>query len=124
MKYSVCVADPDGESRFEDREIPFDAGGGGTDDLGDVPMRAPKMPGGDVDFIQNPPGFFRDWHPTPYSWIGVIVQGEVEVTASSGEARRFGPGRVHVHEDRDGKGHQTRVVSDVPAILMRTKLAS
>ncbi len=120
MKYVRCYADSGGESHFEELEIDFQESAADAD--GDVPARAAPIPGGDVQFIRNKPGFFRDWHPTPYSWIGTIVQGRVEVTASDGESRVFGPGDVHVHEDETGKGHQTRVIGDETAVLMRTRL--
>jgi hypothetical protein len=44
------------------------------------------------------------------------LQGEMEIEASGGETRRFGPGTMLLVEDRTGKGHRTRVSSDVDRV--------
>jgi hypothetical protein len=119
LKYVRCYADADaaGETHFEERELALTAPQPGSSE------RSPKLPGGEIDFVRMPAGHFHDWHPTPHRWIGVIVQGTVEVTASDGEARRFGVGDVHAHEDTGGKGHQTRVIGDEAVVLMRAQLS-
>ena len=38
------------------------------------------------------------------------LAGELEVTVSDGEVRRFGPGSAILAEDTGGKGHFSRVV--------------
>ena len=63
------------------------------------------------------PGWDGDWHPAPQRLVTVYVAGEVEVTVSDGEARRFAPGDVVLAEDTVGKGHRIRVVGTADALL-------
>src|SRR5687768_14412788 len=42
-------------------------------------------------FMGAPPGWDGDWHSAPQRLVTVYVTGEVEVTVSDGEVRRFTP---------------------------------
>jgi hypothetical protein len=116
MKYARCYTGPDGETHFEDVEIAMPVGEPGG------PQRTAKIAGGEIDIARLPPGVFEDWHPTPFRWIGAVVQGTVEVQVSDGEVRRFSVGDIHVHDDTGGKGHTTRAVGDEDLIVIRTQL--
>jgi hypothetical protein len=50
------------------------------------------------------------------------LSGTVEVTASDGESRRFGPGSLVLLEDTHGKGHSTQIL-DEDAVMLVTRLA-
>jgi len=104
-----CVrlyADKDGESRFEDIEIPMDA-----------VQYAPPAP---AVFLSDPLAasqvvWFRfpaDWndaaHPTPRRQLFVVLSGEVEGWTSKGDTRRFKAGDCLLMEDTNGKGHGAR----------------
>jgi hypothetical protein len=52
-----------------------------------------------------------------------MLRGEVEVTASDGETRRFSPGGLLLVEDTTGKGHSTRVVGGEGFLLVGIALA-
>ncbi len=52
------------------------------------------------------------FHPAPKRQFGVLIEGELEVTAGDGEVRTFKAGEVRFLEDTFGKGHQTKVVGD------------
>ena len=52
----------------------------------------------------------------------LYLAGEIEVEASDGEVRRFGPGSVTLVEDTTGKGHRSRVVGDTTALLAVVQL--
>lgn len=54
-------------------------------------------------------GYVNDGHPAPRRQFVLVSAGEVEVTVSDGEVRRFGPGSVFLDDDT-GKGHRTRAV--------------
>jgi hypothetical protein len=43
------------------------------------------------------------------------LSGCTRVTASSGESHTFVAGDCLLHDDTFGKGHSTKVISDVPA---------
>jgi hypothetical protein len=63
-------------------------------------------------FIGAPAGWDSPPHPAPaIQWV-IIVRGTVEVRASNGTVRRFGPGTVVHLEDTTGAGHATRVLPD------------
>ncbi len=55
-----------------------------------------------------------DRHRAPRRQFIVHLEGEVEVEASDGERRRFGPGDVVLVEDVAGRGHVTRALSTGP----------
>ena len=117
MKYARVFTGPDGETHFEDVEVELT----GTEPGG--PQRSAKIPGGEIDIARLPVGAFEDWHPTPFTWIGAVLQGTVEVAVSDGEVRRFSVGDLHVHADTDGRGHTTRSVGKDDLVVIRTKLS-
>ncbi len=51
-----------------------------------------------------------DWHNAPRRQFVVTLAGEVEIVASDGEVRRFGPGGVMLADDTTGNGHVSRGV--------------
>ena len=100
--------DVNGESHFGHSKITFD--------LVDYAPPAPPISVSDiqatdgVQFISSPVGWYGDWHPAPKRQLMFCLTGELEVTVSDGETRRFGPGSPILVEDTSGKGHISRVV--------------
>lgn len=101
MRITRIFADAQGESHFEDRDIPLADGG----PLGAMSER---MPAHGVIFRENEPGYDLDWHCAPRRQYIVLLDGEIELTVSDGETRRFRGGDVVLVEDTTGKGHRTR----------------
>jgi hypothetical protein len=108
MRYPRTFATPDGESHFEDVDVPHE-----------VVQVVPGQPAFDVgatiettvsNLLRIPPTWDGDWHPTPKRWFVVTLSGEIEIMTSDGEIRRFGPGSIWLNDDTSGKGHNTRVV--------------
>ena len=102
FKYVRLYATPDGESHFED------AG---------VDMPAPReiselmaLTGWNVR--RNTPSYDLDFHRAPRRQYIVNLSGQVEIEASDGEVRRFGPGTIMLAEDTTGKGHRSKAVGD------------
>lgn len=54
-------------------------------------------------------------HPSPARMMAFSLSGSTRVTASSGESHTFVAGDCLLHDDTFGKGHSTKVISDVPA---------
>ncbi len=113
MRYTRIWTDDDGESHFEDVDVPMSSA-----------VYAPPAPAFDLTeafaasrvlFFSLPVGFFGDWHPAPRSQFTLILGGQLEVQASDGEVRRMGPGDVVLSADLGGRGHITRVIGEVPA---------
>ena len=50
------------------------------------------------------------FHPAPFRALITCLRGEVEVAATNGEARRFGPGDWLMVDDVGTPGHTTRSV--------------
>jgi hypothetical protein len=118
--YVRLYADAKGESHFSDEEM----------ELKSVNF-APPAPPVDISaftparhfaFLQTPPGWFGDWHPTPYRQFFFFLSGEVEVRASDGDVRRFRPGSVLLVEDTTGRGHTSRDTTDDPLIAAVVQL--
>ena len=68
-------------------------------------------------FLRAPSGWVGDLHPSPMCMWVFVLSGEVEFEASDGERRRVAAGGAILLEDTTGKGHQSRVIGDVPALL-------
>lgn len=58
-----------------------------------------------------------DWHPTPRRQFFFLLAGEITIEVESGEKRRFATGDIVLLEDVRGRGHDSRVVSDEPAVF-------
>jgi hypothetical protein len=107
MRYTRLYVDANGDSRFEDGRLPMseDDSGPGVAELvsGDQPV-------GTLRFLRLPPGWFQEQRPArDRRWL-LVLSGVLDVEASDGEVRRFGPGGVLMVEDTSGKGHRGRVV--------------
>jgi hypothetical protein len=107
MKYPRTFATPDGESHFEDVEVVPEM-------VQVVPGRAAFETGTAV--VTNAARMMHigadwdgSWHPK--RWFVVTLSGEMEITTSDGETRRFGPGSIWLLDDTTGKGHNTRVLA-------------
>ncbi len=101
-------ADANGQSHFGQTKMTFT--------LVDYAPPAPPISVSDiqatdgVQFISSPVGWYGDWHPAPKRQLMFCLTGELEVTVSDGETRRFGSGSPILVEDTFGKGHISRVV--------------
>ena len=73
---------------------------------------------GPIEFLEDTPGTFFDWHPAPRRQWVIILSGQLEIGFGDGTQRRFGPGDARLVEDLTGRGHTTRVVGDVPCVVM------
>lgn len=120
MTYARLYVSPDGESHFTDAQMEFA--------LADYVSNAPPL---GLSAIQNanhsrllkaPAGWASDWHPSSARNLFVVLSGEWEVTASDGETRCFCVGSVLLVEDTNGKGHRSRVVSDVDSVALMVEL--
>lgn len=107
--YVRIYNDADGESHFEDL----------TADLEERDFAPPAAPAHVASFLDASgtllfgvgPGWGGETpHPSPQRQVFCILRGEVEVTTSDGERRRFAAGDLALLDDTRGRGHSTRVV--------------
>ena len=103
--YTRLYADEAGESHFEDVVVP-------GQEQGSVIVAEPIALQSMImrDVIGTGPDAVP--HNAPRRQFIVHLEGAVEVEASDGERRRFGPGDVVLVEDLEGRGHVTRWVGD------------
>ncbi|MFP3646182.1 cupin domain-containing protein [Paraburkholderia sp. SIMBA_054] len=87
---------------------------------------APPAPSFDVSdfaaatrygFLRAPSGWVGDLHPSPMRMWVFVLSGQIEFVTSDGERRRLAAGSAILLEDTTGKGHQSRVIGDVPTLL-------
>ena len=108
MKYVRLFTGPDQLSHFEDVEVELSEPGSASQQL------SKAMETKAIQFRENAAAYDLDWHPAPRRQFVINLTGEVEITASDGEVRRFGPGTIMLAEDTTGKGHLSRATSDQP----------
>ncbi len=100
MKVVRIYSTPDGESHFEDLDVPLNQGRyGKVSDL---------VPANGVVFRETPVGGALDFHNAPARQFVVTLWGLVEVEATDGSVRRFGAGDIMLADDTTGRGHITR----------------
>ncbi len=120
IAYARFYTDAAGESHFEDVRVALARM--------DFAPPAPPLdvsafaPAKQVGFVRMPAGWFGDWHPAPRRQFMFCLAGAVAVQVSDGETRVFRPGDVVLLEDTTGKGHTTRVVSEVDLVMAVAQL--
>ena len=98
----------DGQSHFEDLNLPFDPA--------QEVYRTDVQAALGIQFVYHPPGLVIDMHPAPRRQYVLTLQGQAEIVLGDGTTRRFGAGDVVLAEDLTGQGHITRIVGDVARI--------
>jgi len=118
--YVRLYSDASGESHFDDVEIDLAS----TDYMPSAPplFLSDITAATQFRFMQAPLGWTSDWHTSSSRTMFFVLAGEWEVTASDGESRGFGAGSVLLVEDTSGKGHRSRVVSDVDSLAAMVEL--
>ncbi len=107
MKITRLYADSNGESHFEDMDIPLKDGG-------DIGRLSDLLPVSGMILRENPGDYNYDWHPAPRKQYIVMLEGLLEVLVSDGEQRGFVPGDILLVEDVSGKGHKSWVPDGKP----------
>ena len=107
MRYVRLKADNAGESHIEQATL----------DLNEADYRPPapmlfvshSYRADGLQFIRLPSGWTGESIHPPKAQFLICLKGHLEVTASDGDKRTFGPGDSILMEDISGKGHRTRV---------------
>ncbi len=101
FKVTKIFADENGDSRFENIEIPLR-------ESGEIGFLSALIPSKGVIFREVLPSYDFDFHNSPHRQYIVLLDGEIEIETSLGEKRSFGAGEILQMEDTEGKGHKTR----------------
>jgi len=120
MQYTRIYSDEAGETHFASATIDMRL-------IQFAPPAAPMAtspftPATRVTFLVPAAGWYGEPHPSPARQFFFCLAGEWEVTVSDGERRRFAPGSVVLLDDTTGKGHATRIVSEVDALAAMVQL--
>lgn len=120
MQYVRIYASADGESHFEEVDVPMHTMTTVTgvsisewhsEPIGDF-FRFNRVDPNSDDPASASAGDWGPWHPEPRREFIIRLAGEVEIEVSDGEIRRLGPGSVLLAEDTTGKGHRNKRLSD------------
>lgn len=79
-------------------------------------------PASSFAFLQLPPGWTGDWHPSPKRQWVFYLRGEMEYETGDGNIERVGPGSFMLTEDTTGQGHRSRVIGKTAALLVAMQL--
>ena len=115
MKFTQLYAGPDGVSHFKEVEVEMK-------DRADLEQISETMKATGVYFRVTEPNHHHDFVNAPCRQLVITLDGEVEITASDGTKRRFGPGDISLAADTTGRGHMAHVVSKKPRISIHVTL--
>jgi len=101
MKITRIFSDDDGESHFEDVEIPLV-------DQGEIGFLSDDIAVKKLQFRTVSADYDYDFHHAPQKQYIVLLDGGVEIETSLGEIRQFETGEILLVEDTSGKGHKTK----------------
>lgn len=101
MKMTRIFSDINGESHFEDIEIPLT-------DQGDIGFLSDDINVKKLQFRKVSAEYDYDFHHAPQKQYIVLLDGGVEIQTSLGEIRQFQTGEILLVEDISGKGHKTK----------------
>ena len=69
-------------------------------------------------FLTAPPGWDKNFHPTPRKQLAVVLDGHVCLTVSDGEAIALKPGDTFLLNYMASQGHLTRVQGEKDASFL------
>ena len=107
MKVTRLYTGPDGESHFEDVEVPLE-------DVGSSSRRSELIKATGILFRETGGDHNTDWHNAPRRQFIITLKGKGEIIIGDGTKREFGLGDIMLAEDTTGRGHITRAVNNQP----------
>jgi quercetin dioxygenase-like cupin family protein len=119
MKITRFHATDNGESRFQEVEVPINQAR--PDSFGYTLLQSNAWPSPSIRFVELPEGLDQPWHHAPARQIVVVLSGSLEVGTSDGQKRQCSAGQAFIADDLTGKGHLTRVLNG-PARVMFVQL--
>ncbi|HEY0184755.1 MAG TPA: hypothetical protein VGC09_18290 [Rhodopila sp.] len=111
MQFTRIYADVQGESHFDDVEMPLQLI---IPAAGLRPIKAsPPIIARHAQFLIAPTAAIdKDWHPAPARQFALFLKGALDVDVSDGQTRTFAQGSFLFLEDTWGKGHRNRAVDN------------
>jgi hypothetical protein len=116
MRCLRIYATPDGESHFDEIDIPM-SGRPVMTDIAHFEL-SPQYPASRIRFARVPRGKREvGYHTVPERVLTVRLDGAVEYETSDGNVRRVEAGSVVLVEDTHGKGHISRHSPEAQTVL-------
>jgi hypothetical protein len=100
MYYTRIFADDKGDSHFERVYVPLT-------DIGIMGSISLPFETKALIFRENKANYDWDFHNAPARQFIILLDGEIEITTSLGEVRRFAGREILLVEDTTGAGHKT-----------------
>jgi hypothetical protein len=108
MKLTRIYTGDDGESHFEEIEVPLVDRGGGIGSIS-------KLEGATGILFRETEGDYDfDFHNAPRRQYVINLDAAVEIETGDGTKRVLGPGEILLAEDTTGRGHISRSVDGKP----------
>ena len=107
MHVTRIFSGDDGESHFEDVEIPLT-------ELGDIGRLSRLQPATGVVFREVDADYHFDFHTAPRRQYVINLDAAVEIEVGDGTVRRLEAGEILLAEDTTGRGHISRAVEGRP----------
>ncbi len=104
----------DGKSHFTNVEC-------GHETLRQLGWYSKKFSSSGIIFRDFEPGLIYEMHNAPQPQYIIYLEGEVEVTASGGETKRFKPGDVLFATDTTGEGHISKMLTKGRSVIVTTQ---
>lgn len=98
--------DSNGESHFEDIEMPLK-------NDGEIGFLSDKFPVKEIIFRTVKRDYDYNFHTAPQKQFVILLDGEIEIETSMGEKRIFKGGDILLLEDTHGKGHKTKNILNI-----------
>jgi hypothetical protein len=107
MKVTRIYTGDDGESHFEDVEIPLE-------DRGVIGAISTLQPATGIAFRETEGSYDFGFHNAPRRQYIINLDAAVELETGDGTRRVIGPGEILLAEDLTGRGHISRAVDGRP----------
>ncbi len=105
MRVTRLYTGKDGESHFEEIDLPFK-------EYDPSEKRTDTIKATGIIFRETAANFNYEWHTAPARQFVITLQGQAEITVGDGSKHLFGPGDIMLAEDLTGHGHITRAVNN------------
>jgi len=107
MKITRIYTGKDGESHFEDIDIPLK-------DAGDIGALSEQVNATGIIFRETSGDYDYSFHNAPQRQYVIMLDGEVDIEIGDGTIRRFTTGDILLAEDTTGRGHRSCAVNGKP----------
>lgn len=104
MRITRVYTGEDGESHFEDVELPLE-------DRGAIGRLSELVKATGIVFRETDADYALGFHNAPRRQYVINLEGSVELEVGDGTRRVLGPGDILLAEDTTGRGHVSRAAS-------------